>query len=106
MQAEPTKHRDSLEQSRLSHTRLTDDVDVTSAVGREHPEFGACSAKIGNPERSDVILVCEGEGARRFERLRRDPVDPGRLDIERREVDESCELGGAQDDIVSVGASA
>lgn len=75
---------------------------MTSAVCREHPELGTSSTEIRDPEWSDILRIgYEREILRWFQHLGGDPVDPGSLHIDRRQVNQPSQFGGVEDDILN-----
>ena len=80
-----------LEESRLPHTRLPDDIDVTSTVDRLYAESLRTPTEVGYSDRSIGFLRL-GEIVWWFELASRYPVDTRSFHIDRREVDDTCEL--------------
>lgn len=79
-----------LQQDRLSHSGLSDDVYMPGPIHGEDSEIMALSSEIrASDRRSLMMLVEQREILRRFENLRGDPADSRGLDVERRKMHES-----------------
>ena len=81
-----------LEERRLAHTRLPDDIGMTSSIDRLDSEFLSRSSEI---RQSDRRIGCSGmrEIMWWLEPASRDPVNSWSPDIDRRHMHESRELG-------------